>query len=270
MAMKNKWCRFFCLLLAGVLLMAPALASQTRQERDKFTLGVTWVNGFSPMPENMTYTYHFVEQTTGDSYPLVVDAKADALPSGDKRIVLAQAEIQLPRYNSEDKPAVYLIDNQAAGYIQLEGLRYTVASSESQDAGERIPYFGRKRVLTQQINPSAAVVFEGAEPQPFDLTLEMLSWAQELDGGAGRAKHSATIHIDQVAPEGLDLIKLFSANAEDVMQFRHFAFSELAWDSLTIAGTNTYSLKVGEVPGLTSRVTGSVEDGFHILFSPAP
>ena len=111
------------------------------------------------------------------------------------------------------------------------------------------------------------VEFRNTQPQPFHLTLTMQSWAMNMQG-TGRAHHSATRLVDMPLSGALDLITLFSG-PEDSLPFRNFILTELSWDGSSIAGTNSYTLEVEDIPGMVSEVSGNAEEGYRVLFSQA-
>ncbi len=254
--------RILAALLVTCLLAAGALAETDKIDLRRFRVTVTWVNGPTRAPQDISYEYDFVNADTEESYPLVVELPAQA--GDDARILRATGEILVPAENADGSKAVYLLSAKDSAYFLAEGISYAVSASESEDPAHGTTYSHRRRTLSQQIVPAVAVEFDGVEPVPFELTLSMTSWAKDDEF----ASHSATATVETVPEEGVNLLTLFG-DAENAPRFRHFVMSELAWDGEAIAGTNEFSVEVTNPEGLIGEITGSADTGFTIVFKPA-
>lgn len=257
------------LMLIAVLILCMTMGTALAQQAEKkFTVAITWVNGAGAAPADLSYDYFFVEQASQERHQLHIDAMTHRLPSPDGRIKKAAASIMLPVRNSLGQAAVYGLSPEGLGTVEIGGVHYAVSTSESADPKAGAPYDGRYRLLSQQMQPKAQVVFQGVDPQDFTLTLRMQSWAMNAQGTA-RAQHAASRTVSGVGEEGIDLFALFS-QPEDITAFRHFVLAELAWDEQRIAGENRFTLEVEQLPGLSTQVSGSAAEGFHILITKAP
>ncbi len=112
--------RMGALLLSVCLMVAFAGQAQaSEQAKREFKVNITWVN--APSDKGLAYDYPFVEKQTLERYELHVDHAQHALPSVDKRILKAQAAIQLPVRNSERNPAIYLLSREGLGSVEVGG-----------------------------------------------------------------------------------------------------------------------------------------------------
>lgn len=256
------------LVLVMMLVLPISSAFAASGDYKAFTVDIIWVNSLKRVPGNLQYVYQFANAKTGEAYPLVITPSGQQ-STGDDRIVKAEGKISLPSKNTDGSEAVYLLSANGSGYVLQDGISYSVSTSESQDPGAGTPYYNRYRVLSQQINPQVQINFEGIEPQPITLNLQMNSWALSAKNDGSRAAHQASVLVNEVPQAGLNLVDLFSANAEDIVLFRNFALAELAWDGEHIAGENHFVLSMEEIPGVHSEILGNAYEGYQINLKAA-
>lgn len=257
------------LLCAAALFLGMAYAALA--ESLPFEVTIRWVHGDpGRMPDKLAYEYRLVDSVTGESFPLTLTT--DKAGSGDTgpSVLSATGSVLLPSAHTDGSKAVYLLSPAGSGYVAVDGVGYAVSSSESQNPADGGPYRQRTRILTQQLNSKVAVSFEGVAAQPLRLTLVMASWAMASGAEGGKARHEATVTLEDADIQDFDLIELFSANPTDAALFRHFTLTELAWDGKGIAGNNTYQLQVQDIPGAAVTVSGNAAEGFKITVKPAP
>lgn len=254
--------------MAVLMLCVTAGTVHAQQEEKDFSVAITWVHVGDVVPAELSYDYYFVEHASQERYELHIDAVTHQLPSPDARIKKAETSMILPVRNSLGEAAVYELSPEGLGTMEIGGVHYAVSTSESADPAAGTPYFNRYRLLSQQMEPMVQVEFKDVEPQDFTLTLRMQSWAAN-NQGTGRVQHNASRTVSELGAKEIDLFALF-AQPEDISAFRHFVLSELAWNGLSIAGKNRFTLEVGQLPGLVSQISGNAEEGFQILFSKAP
>ena len=259
--------RISALLLAFVMLLGFSAAAE--QKTQSLEVSLVWVNIPDQLTQDLAYSYEFVNQQTGEVFPVLVDKNEAPQGETGMRIVHAQATALLPAQNSDGTPAIYLLDQKGLGYVDVNGVSYAVSTSESQDPKDGEWYTNRLRVLTRQINPLAQVTFEGVKPQPITLTLQMNSWSLVPGGNGRRASHAASVTVSDFPEQGINLLEVFRANPDDAALFRHFTLAELSYNGKEIAGENVFTLKAEEIAGLSVEVTGNSEDGFHVVVKAA-
>lgn len=248
------------MLCVSILLwMGTALAGDGAQAA-RFSLSVVWVNPASTT--GLDYSYRFTEERSGTVHEMLVPASNLVADPADPRILRGSVQISLPPQHVDGKATRYGLAQVDGGSLRVGGSSYVLSTAESEDPASGASYYHRSHVLTRQLAPMLAVRFDGVEPQPFRLRLGMQSWAKDQ-------QHQASADVQEVPPEGVDLLKLFGT-ADDAPLFRHFALAELSWDGKTIAGENQFSLQVDEISGVRCEISGTASDGFQLRFYPAP
>lgn len=251
---------FITILLGLGLMMGPAVAQETKA----FEVQLTWVVLDQSAVLESAYEYQFQNAATGKVETLDI-LPPQTQPAGEGPFVLtASNQVALPASNEDGTGAVYLLSPLGSGYVVQDGIHFAVSTSEAQDPAAGSTYYTRARILTQQLFPTVQVEYRGLEPQPFDLTLLMDSWAMDSQGSH---QHQASVQVSELTDNTLNLFDVFLANPDDAVLFRHFVLAELAWDGSSIAGQNQFTLQVGDVEGASHEVTGNAVEGFLIVFT---
>lgn len=255
------------LVLALVLLILPlASLAADQPPQDLYTINTIWVLLDANLPpEQMHYSYAFVEKTTGERFVLDIRAEDAADQNPHPQIFHFSQDIALPRSNNLGRGAVFALSPQEDTSLERDGRYFRVNSAEATSRNHGASYFERTRIFNQQINPQATLVLPEGEVLDLVLTLSLRSWALDDQG------KPLTASLERSLPEATSgqamLFELFGDNPDDASLMRDFTAAELRWDGQAVAGFNDFSLDVQVPAGYLLDITGDAMQGFTITIS---